>query len=175
MTTTARPDATAPTTAPTAPAPSLRTTGLWVAVASLFAGGVHLAVMPEHLQHWWVYGAFFLVTGLFQLAYAALVLRRTTWFVAMTGIVVNLGIVLVWVLSRTRGLPITPPEDITSHVGSHVIEGVGIADLAATGAELAVVCLLVTLLPPRTRRVTVNLLLATGIGLWALRLSGVLG
>ena len=36
-------------------------------------------------------------------------------------------------------------------------------------------CLLVTFLPPRMRRVTVNLLLATGLGLWALRLSGALG
>jgi hypothetical protein len=131
--------------------------------------------MPGHLQHWWVYGAFFLVTGLFQLAYAQQVLRRTTWLVALTGIVVNLGIVLIWVLSRTRGLPITPPEDITSHEGSHVIAGVGIADSAATSAELVVVCLLVTLLPPRMRRVTVNLLLVTGVSLWALRLSGLLG
>ena len=104
-----------------------------------------------------------------------MVLRRTSWPVALTGIVVNLGIVLIWVVSRTRGLPITPPEDITRHEGTHLIEGVGPADLAATGAELVVVCLLVTFLPPRMRRVTVNVLLAIGVGLWALRLSGVLG
>ncbi len=106
---------------------------------------------------------------------AGWVLRRPTWPVALTGIVVNLGIVLVWVASRTTGLPVTPPEDITSHVGTHEIEAVGPADLAATGAELVIVCLLVTFLPPRMRRVTVNLLLATGLGLWALRLSGALG
>jgi hypothetical protein len=33
----------------------------------------------------------------------------------------------------------------------------------------------VTFLPPRMRRVTVDVLLAIGVGLWALRLSGVLG
>ena len=147
MTTTAHEDATTATVA-VARRHDLTATQLWVALASVFAGGIHLAVTAEHLEHWWVYGAFFIVTGLFQVAFAAgWVLRRPTWPVALTGIVVNLGIVLVWVA----------------------------ADLAATGAELALVCLLVTFLPPRMRRVTVNLLLATGIGLWALRLSGALG
>lgn len=162
-------------TTPTARRYELTSTQLWVALASVFAGGIHLAVTPEHLEHWWVYGTFFVVTGLFQVAFAGWVLRRPTWPVALTGIVVNLAIVLVWVASRTTGLPITPPEDITSHEGTHALEAVGPADLAATGAELVVVCLLVTLLPPRMRRVTVNLLLATGLGLWALRLSGALG
>ena len=149
-------------------------TQLSIALASLFAGVIHLAVTPEHLEEWWVYGAFFIITGLFQLAFALVVVRRPTWPVALTGIAVNLGVVLVWVVSRTRGLQIEPPEDITSHEGTHLIEGVGPADLAATGAELAVVCLLVTLLPARMRRVTVNLLLATGACLWGLRLSGAL-
>jgi hypothetical protein len=175
MTTAARASVSVPTTAPTTRPPALTATRLWVSLASLFAGGIHLAVTPEHLEHWWVFGTFFIVTGVFQLTFAAVVLRRTTWPTALTGIVVNLGIVLVWVVSRTRGLPISPPEDITRHEGTHLIEGVGPADLAATGAELVVVCLLVTFLPPRMRRATVNVLLATGVGLWALRLSGVLG
>lgn len=173
MTTTTGVGATTATTAP-ARRYELTSTQLWAALASVFAGGIHLAVTPEHLQHWWVYGSFFIVTGLFQVAFAGRVLWRPTWLVALTGIVVNLGIVLIWVASRTTGLPITPPEDITSHEGSHAIEAVGPADLAATGAELVVVCLLVTFLPPRMRRVTVNLLLAIGVGLWLLRLSGTL-
>lgn len=171
MTTIARTDSIEPTTRRHPALPAQR----WVALASLLAGAIHLAVVPEHLEHWWVFGGFFLVTGLFQLGFAAVVLRRPTWPVAVTGIAVNLGIVLVWVVSRTTGLPITPPEDITRHEGTHGIEGVGPADLVATGAELAIVCLLVTLLPRRLRRVTVNLLLATGTCLWALRLSGALG
>lgn len=174
MTAEARTNATAPTSARTRRQLALTPTQLWVALASLFAGGIHLAVTQEHLEQWWVYGAFFIVTGVFQVGFAAVVMRRTAWPVALSGIVVNLGIVLVWVVSRTAGLPIAPPEDITRHEGTHGIEGVGAADLAATGAELVVVCLLVTFLPARMRRVAVNLLLATGIGLWALRLSGVL-
>ena len=174
MTTTSLPNATGPATAPAAEGSAI---GIqqWVALASVLAGGIHLAVTPEHLEEWWVFGAFFIVVGCFQLAFAAFVLRRPTWPVALAGIVVNLGVVLVYVMSRTSGLPIHPPEDITSHVWSHATEGAGPADLAATGAELVVVCLLVTLLPPRLRRTTVNLLLVTGAGLWVLRLSGALG
>ncbi|WP_353951235.1 hypothetical protein V6K52_16580 [Knoellia sp. S7-12] len=147
----------------------------WVAFASVLGGAIHLAVTPEHLEEWWVFGTFFIVVGCFQLAFAALVLRRPTWPVAFAGIAVNLAVVLVYVASRTTGLPIEPPEDITSHAWSHVAEGAGPADLAATGAELTVVCLLVTLLPPRLRRMTVNLVLVAGAGLWVLRLSGALG
>jgi hypothetical protein len=174
VSTEARTGVATPTTAFAGRQLVLTATQLWVALASLFAGGIHLAVAQEHFEEWWVYGTFFVVTGVFQLGFAAVVLRRTTWPVALSGIGVNLGIVLVWVVSRTSGLPIHPPEDITSHEGTHQVEGVGVADLAATGAELIVVCLLVTFLPARMRRVTVNLLLATGVALWALRLSGVL-
>ncbi|MGA8045246.1 MAG: hypothetical protein WCA30_03175 [Dermatophilaceae bacterium] len=144
----------------------------WTALASVVAGAIHLVVAPHHREEWWVFGAFFVVIGAFQLAFAPVVLRRPSRSVTMTGIAVNLGVVLIWVVSRTTGLPISPPEDITSHEGVHLIEGVGVADLAATGAELGVVCLLVTMLPPHARRLTANLLLATGVCLWALRLSG---
>ncbi len=193
MTTTARTDLTDEQPAP-APRRHLATRAqVCIALASVLAGAIHLAVAPEHFEEWWVYGAFFVVTGLFQLAYATTVLRRPTPLVALTGILVNLGIVLTWVVSRTTGLPITPPEGGAGHGEGHAVAGpiplegahpvepghgveaVGAADLVATGAELLVVCLLVTLLPAPMRRVTVNLMLAAGVGLWAMRLSGVLG
>ena len=90
---------------------------------------------PEHLEEWWVFGTFFLVLGCFQLVFAVVVLRRPTRRVVLAGIVTNLAVVLVYVSSRTTGLPIEPPEDITSHAWSHVAEGAGPADLAATAAE----------------------------------------
>jgi hypothetical protein len=193
MTTTTRTDLATPRPASPARRRLVTTTQGCVALASVLAGAIHLAVAPEHLAEWWLYGAFFVVTGLFQLAYATPVLRRPTPLVALTGILVNLGIILTWVVSRTTGLPITPPGDGAEHGGEqavagplplegahpvepgHGVEAVGALDLVATGAELLVVCLLVTLLPLPMRRVTVNLMLLTGVGLWALRLSGVLG
>ncbi len=187
MSTTTRPDLTATTPARDGRRVTPSATAGCIALASVLAGAIHLAVAPEHLEEWWLYGAFFVVTGLFQLAYATPVLRRPTPLVVLTGIVVNLGIVLTWVVSRTAGLPITPPAGGAAHEGGHSVDGpiplegahgveaVGPADLVATGAELLVVCLLVTLLPPRQRAGSVNLLLVTGVILWALRFSGALG
>lgn len=172
MTDTARADiverATAPASRLASDAPQQ-----WIALASILAGATHVVVAREHFEQWWVFGAFFVVVGCFQLTLALVILRRPTWPVALTAIVVNLGVVLVYVASRTTGLPISPP-DVISHESSHAIEGVGPVDLAATGAELVVVCLLVTLLPPLLRRVTINLLLVIGTSLWALRISGAL-
>ncbi|MFL6177114.1 MAG: hypothetical protein ACJ715_10720 [Ornithinibacter sp.] len=192
MSTTAPTELTAEQPTPVRRRHLLTTTEGCIALASVLAGAIHLAVAPEHLEEWWLYGAFFVVTGLFQLAYAAPVLRRPTPLVVLTGILVNLAIVLIWVVSRTTGLPITPPEDGAGHEEGHVagpiplegahpvepghgVEAVGAVDLVATGAELLVICLLVTLLPAPVRRVAVNLMLVAGVGLWALRLSGVLG
>lgn len=192
MTTTARTDLTAGQPAPDPRRRFATGTQVCIALSCVLAGGIHLAVAPEHVEEWWLYGAFFVVAGLVQLACAAAVLTRPTPLVALTGILVNFGIILTWMASRTTGLPIVPPEHGAGHeqdAGSgatalegahpveagHHVEAVGVVDLVATGAELLAVCLLVTLLPQPVRRVTVNLLLATGVGLWALRLTGVLG
>lgn len=156
-----------------------------IAVASGVAGAIHVAVAPAHVREWWVFGAFFVVVGCFQLGFAAQMLRRATWSAVLAGVLVNLSVVLVWVASRTTGLPVGPASGGDSLVGAHShtqsvanahgIEAVGPADLAASAAELTVVCLLVTLLPSRLRRAAVNLVLVTAASLWVLRLSGALG
>lgn len=147
------------------------------AIISALVGGIHLAVTQEHLAHWWVFGAFFLVVGGFQVAFAPLVLHWATWPVALTGIVVNLTVALVWVASRTVGLPIEAPESDESHTQAAEggIEAVGALDLAATAGELVLVALLLTLLPSRLRRATGNVFLLIGVSLWIVRFSGALG
>jgi hypothetical protein len=45
------------------------------AALSLVAALVHLWVMPEHFEEWWGYGAFFLVSAIFQGAYAPALMR----------------------------------------------------------------------------------------------------
>ncbi|MFC7491066.1 MULTISPECIES: hypothetical protein [unclassified Knoellia] len=144
-----------------------------------------MAVAPAHGEEWWVFGAFFVLVGCFQLGFAAQMLRRPTWSAVLAGVLVNLSVVLVWVASRTTGLPIGPASGGDSLPGAHShthaaadasgIEAVGPADLAATAAELTVVCLLVTLLPSRLRRTAVNLMLVTAASMWVLRLVGALG
>jgi hypothetical protein len=134
------------------------------AVLSLCAAWVHLAYTASHLRQWWAYGAFFLATGVGQALFAPLVLRRPRAWLAAVGIAGNLAIVAMYVVSRTAGPPLGPH--------AHVPEAAGAVDLATTGAEIALVGVLLTLLGGRTRRWIVNALLAAGVLLWALRLSG---
>jgi hypothetical protein len=134
------------------------------AALSLLAAWVHLAYTASHLRQWWAYGAFFLATGIGQALFAPLVLRRPSPVVAVVGIAGNLAIVAMYVVSRTAGPPLGPH--------AHVPEPAGPIDLATTGAEIALVGVLLTLLGVRTRRWAVNLLLAGGALLWALRLTG---
>ena len=153
------------------------------ATLSVGVGTVHLVLVPEHLEHWWVFGTFFLAVGLFQIGYAAAVLWRPTWQVALLGIVANLGIVLTYVMSRTVGLPITPPENEEEggghgelgETGGGFTEAVGAVDMATTAAELVLIGVLVSLLPQRLRSSTCNVLLLIGVTLWGLRVAGALG
>jgi hypothetical protein len=80
------------------------------AVALLSAGValIHIAVIQEHLQEDVLFGAFFIALSVFQLAWAMAVLVRPTRLLLWAGIVVNLGTIAVWVVSRTVGLPFGP-------------------------------------------------------------------
>jgi hypothetical protein len=134
------------------------------AALSLVAAWVHLAYTSSHWQDWWAYGAFFLAMGVFQGLCVPAIVRwpRNTW-VALAVIAGDLGIVGMYVLSRTAGVPMGPHEG--------VVEDAGAIDLAVTAAEVAIVVCLITLLRARPRRVVVNVLLAAGALLWILRLT----
>jgi hypothetical protein len=159
------------------------------AEAAVFSAGIHLWVAPEHLREWWLYGAFFLTAAAAQSLLAWLVLRRATVLVLLAGIWGNLAIVATYVVSRTVGLPLTPPH--AGHVGhSHLpvaggvgnglpiypgaatssnVESVGTLDLFALSAELVLVVALVGMLPAGLRRTMTNILLAMGVAVWAVR------
>jgi hypothetical protein len=134
------------------------------AALSLLVAWVHLAYAASHLRQWWAYGAFFVAAGVTQALFAPLVLRRPRPWVAAAGIAGNVAIIGMYVVTRTAGPPLGPH--------AHVPEPAGAIDLATTGAEVALVVVLLTLLGGRTRRVVVNALLAGGALLWALRLGG---
>jgi hypothetical protein len=146
--------------APSTTAPAI------AAALSLAAAWVHLAYVASHLRQWWAYGAFFIAAGIGQALYAPLVLRRPGPAVAAVGIVGNLAIVAMYVVSRTAGPPLGPH--------AHVPEPAGTIDLATTASEIALVGVLLTLLSVRQRRLAANVLLAAGALLWALRLGGTL-
>ena len=69
---------------------------------------IHAAVVPEHLVEYWVFGAFFILTAVFQLAWAVVVVLRPSAIVYTAGALINGAIIALWALSRTIGLPIAP-------------------------------------------------------------------
>ena len=110
-----------------------------VAAFSLVAALIHLWVMPEHFEEWWGYGTFFLVCAVAQVLYVPVLLRWPNRKVLLSGVVGNCAIVLVYVLTRTVGIPLFGP-----HAGE--VEGVGFVDVCATSAEVGIAAVLGVLL-----------------------------
>ncbi|MEA3136179.1 MAG: hypothetical protein QOC71_460, partial [Thermoplasmata archaeon] len=114
---------------------------------SLVAGGLHAMAGPEHVAEWWVYGIFFFGSAAAQVAYGLalltqgiegwggwLAVRRTVY---LAGIAMTLAIILLWVVSRTVGVPVGPE--------AYEPEGVGVLDLASKAVEIALVLMLARL------------------------------
>ena len=99
--------------------------------ASLGAGLIHFAVAPSHFEEYWLFGAFFLVAGLFQVATAALLHINPSRSLLATMGVVNGLIGLVWLASRTTGLPVGPDAFTAEEIGS--------ADATSTVLEVLIV------------------------------------
>jgi hypothetical protein len=114
-----------------------RDAATWRAIAvasSMAAAGVHAAVFPHHLEESYVVGIAFLAMTLGQAAWACLVtIDASKDRLLVAGIVGNLGLVALWAVSRTTGLPFGLGR-----------EAVGGWDIAAVTWELVLVvgCLL---------------------------------
>jgi hypothetical protein len=104
---------------------------IFPAVLSIVAGMIHAAVVPEHLAEKWVFGAFFILAAVFQIAWAIVVVFRPSAIVYTTGALANGAIIAVWALSRTIGLPIGPE--------AWVPEPLSTVDLTTTLMELLLV------------------------------------
>lgn len=132
---------------------------IWAAGLSVAAGLVHGAVTPEHLEEWWGYGLFFLVAALAQVGYGALLIIRPwkqdqtrarridaerydrSYYVA--GIAGNVAIVLLYLVTRTVGIPFFGPE-------AGELEAITSLSLVSKALELALIGCLVVLVQ-RTR------------------------
>jgi hypothetical protein len=136
---------------------------LAAAVMSMAAGWIHFAFVASHWRDWWAYGAFFVATGVFQALLAPALLRWPNAWTALAGIVGNLGIVGMYVLSRTSGIPMGP------HTG--VVEKATVVDLTCTAGEIVLIGVLLGMVGQTNRRWIINLLLVVGVALWVLRLT----
>jgi hypothetical protein len=136
---------------------------LAAAVLSMAAGWIHFAFVASHWRDWWAYGAFFLATGVFQALLAPALLRWPNARAALAGVAGNLGIVGMYVLSRTNGIPLGP------HTG--VVEKATVVDLTCTAGEIVLIGVLLGMVGQANRRWIINLLLVVGVALWVLRLT----
>lgn len=107
------------------------------AILTAAAAGIHFAVTPEHFDEDWAFGIFFAAAAWAQLLWAALLIRVDDRGLRAVAAVGNLAIALVWVVSRTSGVPIGPEPGAR--------EAVGFVDVLATIWEvLAAVAIFVT-------------------------------
>jgi signal transduction histidine kinase len=109
---------------------------------SVGAAVVHADVITSHFQVSALYGWFFVLSALTQLAWGLLVVRQPDRALLATGAVGNGLIVVLWLATRTTGLPIGPTP--------WQAESVGGFDVLATLLELALVAGSVVLLAGTT-------------------------
>jgi hypothetical protein len=112
-------------------------------VAALaWAGGLaHALAVSQHWDHWRLAAASFAVLAVAQFAWGAWAYRRPERPVLVLGGVSSLAIVLLWVVTRTVGLPFGPDAGTAEEVGT--------LDAMATVSELLTAGLAFTLLRPR--------------------------
>ncbi len=104
----------------------------WVlAASSIAAGVVHFAVSGEHYDVSWRHGLFFTLVAWLQLSWGIGVLVRPTRRLLVAGVVLNAGVLGVWVISRVWGVPVGPD--------AWTPETVAFADALSSGLEAGIV------------------------------------
>lgn len=104
------------------------------AVLVLGAAAIHFAVAPMHLEEYTLYGIFFFVLGVVQVAVAVAALVAPGRTVLAAGVALELGVVALWAVSRSVGLPIGPDPGTP--------EGIGIPDIVCSTMEVGSALLL---------------------------------
>jgi hypothetical protein len=120
-------------------------TVLVLVAAVTFTGAlIHVGAAVDHYREFPLYTLVFCLLAAGQTAWAAMLLARPSRRVMLLGGAFQLGIVALWALSRTVGVPIAPH--------AWVPEQIGVADLVATvGEVMGVVGVLCVALSPRSK------------------------
>jgi hypothetical protein len=87
------------------------------AVLTLGAAAIHAAVIGDHFEESGLFGTFFVLATLLQLGWAAVVFIAPSRALVVLGVAGNAALILVWILSRTRGLPVGPEPWTREAVG----------------------------------------------------------
>ena len=102
-----------------------------LALASASAALIHVMAASHHFSEWWLFGTGFVVMAVVQAVSAIAFERSASRWAPLAALVVNVPIVVLWVWSRTLGLPFGPE--------SGEAEAVGVADTLCTVTELVIV------------------------------------
>jgi hypothetical protein len=123
-----------------AAAPYAETQTVLVLVAALtFVGAlIHFGAAVDHWQEYHLYTLVFSCLAAMQTCWAVLILRGASRRVLLLGCVAQLGIVALWALSRTVGVPLAPT--------AWTPEQIGVADLLETIGELTTVLAVLSVL-----------------------------
>jgi hypothetical protein len=167
------------------PSAEARAAGTLLGVAGL----VHVVVTPEHVDEWAPAGVFFAVVATAQLWLGQALWRGTARRVLPAAVLSTAGLIALYVVSRTAGLPFHSEGAAVSGGGHHgpllvpgghgngmpvipgseggsTVEALGLPDAVCVTAEFAALALLVGLMAPAQRRSVTNLLLAVGVCGW---------
>jgi hypothetical protein len=113
------PDAASPARA--TPAPRARQIEDWLLIAcglSWGAGLIHVKAAVDHLDEYVLYSVFFECLAVFQLVWGVVLYRSPSRRLMLAGAATSLGVVLLWIASRTTGLPIGPTPWSPEPVGA---------------------------------------------------------
>lgn len=139
-----------------------------LAIISGVCAVIHFAAAGSHYQEYWVFGAFMLGAAFLQSLLAIGLMTYPRRPVLLAGAALNLGIVAIYVVTRTAGDVIGPTP--------HETEPIGFGDILCTGFEgLTAIALLWLAFRPLARPIP-RLRLATAtslVGLIAAILLGV--
>ena len=108
------------------------------ALLTLAAALIHLAVAPEHLREYLPFGVFFLAVGCAQIVLAVELFARPTRGLATAMGAFSVGLVAMWFVSRTVGLPVGPSAGTP--------EQIGLPDVVCNLLEIIASVLLVSLI-----------------------------
>jgi hypothetical protein len=107
---------------------------LFAAILLVGAGAFHLLYAPAHFEEGHDVGLFFVLVGANQIAAGLLILAVPSLLLTLATLGGTLGVVGVYVASRTTGLPLGPNPG--------KVEAVGVYDLVTTFLEVAALPLL---------------------------------
>jgi hypothetical protein len=85
-------------------------------IATVASGVVHAAAVPHHAEESLLFGIFFFASACVQFLWSTLALLSPSRALLTSGVVINAGLIVLWALTRTVGLPglLDRPEEVGS-------------------------------------------------------------